>query len=246
MYKTVYNLAGGCFSPTDIEQILDFAINFQKGVPSISDINLYVPTQGCIGSILAGVNCLKYGIHSFSYKGVSGNIYTPRSYKSGGVSQSEILIALCVDNNILRKVESSSSIVMMLVVPEMMSACEYWLQVHSATNLVTKKEIPNNLSVSPLANRVIGWLKDQSVMGASLSHITMESYIKDGFNVLYKNGVKVSYDSILKQCLLRGLSHSDSYVVAKFMNATALYKPVGRPDYDYMLKWIDDAKWDSN
>lgn len=246
MYNTVYSIKGTIFEHTDIENMLNLAVYFKSRNATTKEINIYVPDQGCINVVLAGVAGLVHTNNSYDYNGTVGNVYTAHTYKPAVASNSEIVLALCVNDSNLAKIEDSNSIAQMLVVPEIPERCDRWLAIQSALNYQTISEIPNNFAVSPLANRCIGWLNGQSLILSSLSHLFMENYIKEATNLLLLNGMTPSHDAVTKQCLLRVLYHRDAYTVAKIMSKTAPYQLSTNPDYKYLQNWVDDVQWERN
>ena len=54
------------------------------------------------------------------------------------------------------------------------------------------------------------------------------------------------YLTIIRQCLLRGYSHKDAYVVAEILSAKTAYRLRGNTDYNALFTAVDDPKWEVN
>lgn len=231
---------------SDIEEMIDLAIKMKKSESSLSAVTIYMRDKGCISSWLKCVTGITCGSDSFSYQGITGKIKTFRTYSSERTGDSEIIVAPCVLQSDLEKIEDSSSIGAVLVVPEMDGQCDEWLVLHSAINYQTGCEIPNTLSVTPLTNRCIGWLKKESELLTSLTNRSMEEYIKMASNILIRKASVSDYNSIVKQCLSRNLNHREAYIVAKILSSKKQHALRTRPNYDVLEQQIDDAQWEGN
>lgn len=246
MYPVIFNRKEDVYSMSDIAEMLDLAICMRNEIASLTDVTIFLRDKQCINSWLCCVPNIRCGENDFSYKNLCGNIQTTRTYKPKNSSKCEIIIAPCVFQSDLEKIQESQSIGVVLVIPEMENQCDCWLIHHSAIDWQTKKEIPNNLSVSSLTNRCIGWLKEEGAKSAPLANDSMNSYVEEASNLLIQKGEVSDFDSIYKQCLKRNLSHREAYKLAKILSSKIQHNLSTKPDYDYLYQWVNDEKWENN
>lgn len=246
MYSVIYNRKGQIYEMSDIAEMLDLAITMTNEFSSLTEITIYVNSKDCITSWLDCVPGIKCSQNDFTYNSLSGRICTPKTYKRANVESSEIIIAPCAQQADLEKIQDSLSIAAVLVIPEMEGQCDKWLLHHSAINFQTNAEFPNNLHVTELENRVIGYLKYEGVMMQSLSDFKMVHYIQRQANILRMKRVDSSYDAIYKQSLLRGLSHKDAHAVANIIGSNKSYNLGTKVNYEPLIDLLNDCKWENN
>lgn len=249
MYNVYYKVSSPFYQYKDITDILDEAIHMLNAVPSINDITIYVHDQSLINGVLRGVPGISISGTSYSYNGVSGEIHTPRTYKPKAAPKSEIIVGVLPLSKDLFPIESSNSIAAIYVVPEYpegQDSSDDWLFVHSAQDVSTGAIRGASSTVTSLENRVIGYLKHESVYGSPLHHSTMKVYIKRQHNLLQKHGIHSDYLTIIRQCLLRGYSHKDAYVVAEILSAKSAYSLRSNTDYNALFTAVDDPRWEVN
>lgn len=249
MYKVYYKVSTPYYQYKDITDSLDEAVRMRNNVPSVTDITIYVHEQSLIGNILSGVPGLSISGTTYSYSGVTGEIHTPRTYKPKAVQESEIIVGVLPLDKDLNNIELSNSIAAVFVVPEYpegQDSADEWLFIHAAQNIATGIVRGNSATVTPWENRSIGFLKHESIHGSPLHHPTMKEYIKRQHNLLLRHGIHSNYLTVIRQCLLRGYSHKDAYVVAKILSAKTAYSLRGNPDYNALFAAIDDPKWELN
>lgn len=249
MYKVYYQVSTPFYQYKDITDVLDEAVRMRNNVPSVTDITIYVHDQSLINGVLNGVPGISISGTTYSYNGVSGDIHTPRTYKTKATPESEIIVGVLPLGKDLFNIESSNSVAAVYVVPEYpegQDSADDWLFVHSAQDISTGAFRGAMARVTPLENRVVGYLKHESVYGSPLHHPTMEEYIKRQHNLLLKHGIHSDYLTIIRQCLLRGYSHKDAYAVAKILSAKTAYSLRGNTDYNALFAAVDDPKWELN
>lgn len=249
MYKVYYKASTPYYQYKDITDMLDEAIRKRNIDPLITDITIFVHEQTLINSILRGVPGLCLSGTTYSYNGATGEIHTPRTYKPKAVQASEIIVAILPLLKDLFCIESSTSVASVLVVPEYPEGkddADEWLFVHSAEDVSSGVVRGATATVTPLENRCIGFLKHESIYGSPLHHPTMEEYIKRQHNLLLKHGVQPENLTTIRQCLLRGYSHRDAYVVAKIFSAKTAFRLRGNTDYGALFAVVDDPKWEGN
>ena len=249
MYNVYYKVSSPFYQYKDITDILDEAIHILNAVPSVNDITIFVHDQSLINGVLRGVPGISISGTSYSYNGVSGDIHTPRTYKPKAAPKSEIIVGVLPLGKDLFPIESSNSIAAVYVIPEYpegQDPADDWLFVHSAQDVSTGAIRGASTTVTPLENKVIGYLKHESIYGVPLHHSTMEEYIKRQHNLLLRQGIHSDYLTIIRQCLLRGYSHQDAYAVAKILCTKSAYSLHSNTDYNALFATVDDPKWEMN
>lgn len=174
-----------------------------------------------------------------------GTIYT---YKKLPTALNPIIvIAVCVTDRELVKLDNNANIKAVLVVPDSVADCEHWLIQHNATNLEDGQLLGGSPSVSTIVRRAIGWLISEKRPIHHLDNMHIKSYIESVANVVNRlNGV-CAYDDIVRHCIERGLFMKEAITVAGVINKVPKkgYPMNALANLDYLVTWVDDAKWEN-
>ena len=200
--------------------------------------------------VLDGVNCLSVDKQSgvFQFNGthhLSGTIYT---YKKLPTALNPIIvIAVCVTDRELAKLDNNANIKAVLVVPDSVADCEHWLTLHNAANLEDGQLLGGAPSVSTIVRRAIGWLISEKRHIHHLDNMHIKSYIESVANVVNRlNGV-CAYDDIVRHCIDRGLFMKEAIAVAGVISKVPKkgYPMNALANLDYLVTWVDDVKWEN-
>ena len=237
------------FTPKDIERTLDLAAQLYAESNGAIEVCIYLMDKDRY-FVLDGVNFLSVDKQSgtFQYNGthhLRGAIYT---YRKLPTAQNPIIvIAVCVTDHELSKLENNANIKAVLVVPDYVVDCANWLTFHNATNLEDGQMLGGSPSVSTIVRRAIGWLISEKRSIHHLDNMHIKSYIESVANVVNRlNGV-CAYDDIVRHCIERGLFMKEAITVAGVISKVPKkgYPMNALANLDFLVTRVDDAKWEN-
>lgn len=237
------------FTPKDIEKVLDLAAKLYAESNGAIEVCLYLMDKDRY-FVLDGVNCLSVDKQSgvFQFNGthhLRGTVYT---YKKLPTALNPIIvIAVCVTDRELAKLDNNANIKAVLVVPDSVADCEHWLTLHNATNLEDGQLLGGAPTVSTIVRRAIGWLISEKRPIHHLDKMHIKSYIESVANVVNRQNGVCAYDDVVRHCIERGLFMKEAIAVAGVISKVPKkgYPMNALADLDYLVDWVDNAKWEN-